>query len=277
MNWKIAVLVMVLGRHPSHKTAEKYRAGTHDKKRQHNYPKQTEGRRDIISKVILYNQLNETVGKIYPRRAKQLVLNGRAIWLDEGQAVQIVQNIMDIPSEIKKEEISMIDEHACITNGEREEAVHALEEVDVLLMYQAKQNVNDKRNLIGHVAAYLFALPFWGIVFSGIFLNMNHPHPMWRNFTSSLSQIWELTPHLPEEYLWITHNIWNSAEINFVSRNVPGLWYVTVGIMLAWGFWIAVRVVRRVKTPVMQKVWAMLTKKDKPDPIVQEYNRLKSL
>jgi hypothetical protein len=43
--------------------------------------------------------------------------------------------------------------------------------------------------------------------------------------------------------------------------------------MIAWGCWIAVRAAK----PIRIKIRALLGKKAKPDPVVEEYNRLKSL
>ena len=142
----------------------------------------------------------------------------------------------------------------------------ALESADELLLYQAKQNVNDKRNLIRHVAVFIISLPVLLFFYAGVFQQVQHPR--WNNLQAAfltLDRAWE---YLPEEYTWAIARV-NNLQWYFRHGYTPAIWYVIVGAMLAWGMWIAFRIAKRVV--------GLLKRKVKADPVVLEYNRLKRM
>jgi len=232
----------------------------------------------VIGKVTLYNQRNEIIGSIYPRRAKQLVLGGRAVWLDEGRVLQTMPNETGTSSAFDKEEVSMVSESAYSSNGEREKPDRVFDEADALLLYRAKQNVRDKANLIKHIVAYLISLPILGVFFVTVFMDraLSFPHPQWWRFNGAFRHVWDIMPYLPEEHGWAVFNLWDTAELILQFDYTPRVWYVIVGVMIAWGFWILRRLVKFVIRPAFKRFWVGSAKKAKPDPIILEYNRLKN-
>jgi len=190
------------------------------------------------------------------------VLKGRATWLDEGSSLQIVSDIADSSSKTIKEEKTVIDDNVFQSNDRPKTAAAVADsgEADVLLMYQAKQNVEDKKNLIKHVVAFIAAWPAL-IIFH---VSANGVHPRWWSISHDLSA---LSAYIPEEYAWLMGNI----EWYFLSGYVPSIWYVSVGMVLAWGGWIAVRIAKRTVKRFQTR------SKAKPDPVLQEYNRLKNM
>ena len=126
----------------------------------------------------------------------------------------------------------MVDENVCHTNGKPKETTHTLEKLDALLLYQAKLNVKEKKNMIMNAVAYIATWLVLGVLYDGIFANRIH------------------------------------------------LWNVIIGVMLAWGCWIAIRIVKHVKhtvKPLAMKIRARFIRETKPDPVMQEYNRLKNM
>jgi len=248
-------------------------AGTQNKKRLSNSgqaPRTKNGRnhlarnlgrsRDFIESITLYDQRNKKIGNIYPRRAKQLVLKGRASWLDEGSSLQIVSNITDSSSTTIKEEKAVIDDNVFQSNNRPKAAMSDPGEADVLLMYQAKQNVKDRKNLIRHVIAFLAAWPVLAIFHN----SASGVHPRWWDISQNLNHVIEF---IPEEYAWVLNDI----EWFFFSRYTPEIWYVFLGAVLAWGGWLALRIAKRVVKRFRT------SSKVKPDPVLQEYNRLKGM
>jgi len=189
--------------------------------------------------------------------------------LNEGQSIQLVQDVTDTASELKKEEVSMTDENVYPTNGVRNVNESTSKEADVLLMHQAKQNVKDKQIMLRHMVAYPIAWLGMGAFYWFILLGyqLSFPHPRWWRFNDVFSQIGEVMPYIPSEHLWIFADIHDVAEHYLRFNYIPRIWYVFIGVMLAWGGWIIIKAIKHVKIP---------NKKVKPDPVVQEYNRLKN-
>ena len=107
--------------------------------------------------ITLYNQHREKVGETYPRRAKQLVRNGRAAWIEEKVSLQLTATDQ---SPALKEESIVVDRNDLTTNDSNRVEKHQLEfiEDDNLLKYLAQKNVLDRRNLIKHIVAFFVAL-----------------------------------------------------------------------------------------------------------------------
>ena len=190
------------------------------------------------------------------------MLKGKAAWLDEGSSLQIVSNITDSSSTTIKEEKTVIDDNVFQSNDRPKATVIVADsdEADVLLMYQAKQNVKDKKNLIKHVVAFIAAWPALAI----FHISANGVHPRWWSISHDLNA---LSAYIPEEYDWVLSNI----QWYFLSGYVPGIWYVSLGAVLAWGGWIAIRIAKRTAKKFRT------SSKAKPDPVLQEYKRLKSM
>ena len=104
--------------------------------------------------IVLYNQNHERVGETYPRRAKQLIRNGRATWLEEGQILLINANHEPYPPE--QEEPIMTTYQNNGTTVPPPPETHEMS--DDLLLYLAKKNVAEKRSLVRHAIAYALAL-----------------------------------------------------------------------------------------------------------------------
>jgi len=205
------------------------------------------------------------VGTTYPRRAKQLIKNGRAAWLEEGQTLQLSPT----PAVIKEDTL-MVDGIGYSTNNSKvitETTEVPVTDSDELLMYKARQNVRNKKNLIKHFFAFIAAWPILAIVYGTLVQNASHPQA-WR-IQDTMRTIDSLAPHIPEDYWWVIDNM--AWFLNGVIRNyVPSIWYVILGVMLAWGTWIALRVAKQI-------LIKLNTKKAKQDPIMQEYERLKNM
>lgn len=205
------------------------------------------------------------MGTTYPRRAKQLIKNGRAAWLEEGQTLQLSPT----PAVIKEDTL-MVDGIGYSTNNSKvitETTEVPVTDSDELLMYKARQNVRNKKNLIKHFFAFIAAWPILAIVYGTLVQNASHPQA-WR-IQDTMRTIDSLAPHIPEDYWWVIDNM--AWFLNGVIRNyVPSIWYVILGVMLAWGTWIALRVAKQI-------LIKLNTKKAKQDPIMQEYERLKNM
>jgi len=199
------------------------------------------------------------------------VLNKRATWLDEGQSAKLITG----PSINLKEETHMIDDNVYPANDNTERPIPTMPEVDALLMHQAKQNVKDKRNLARHIIAYIAAWPALGIFFAGIIQNMQHPR--WWNIQNILEETRQMPSSHTPTYHSAVHDLSWTLEAYFRHNYVHPIWYVITGIMLAWGGWIVFRIAKRAKRPILERFWSIARKKVKPDPIIQEYNRLKNM
>jgi len=223
-----------------------------------------------IEIITLYDPRNKRIGNIYPRRAKQLVLTGRAIWLEEGHSLQMISDASS--AAILEEEIPMTEDTVYLTNDNTEVRATTVAEVDSVLLYQARLNVKDKGNLIKHLIAYAIAVPVLGIFFYAVLENATHPQ-WWRASRVFVSELGYVTAYLPEEMHWRVHEAIHFADRYFGRGHTPTIWYVIVGAMLAWGGWILHRIIKRVAKPIARRF--RNRGKAKLDPVMEEYNRLK--
>jgi len=188
----------------------------------------------------------------------------------------MISNITDSSSENIEEETFMIDNGVYLTNGEPVAAARISEKTDALLLYQAKQNVKDKKNLIKHLVFYVVTWISLGFLFATVINNMTHPH--YHSIRNNLNSLQEIAaPYISEDEVrwtvrWLADEVWWAVNQYLGPRYMPNVWYVSLGVMLAWGGWIVVRIVRR----GAKSIKAHSTKKGKPDPVMQEYNRLKN-
>ena len=114
--------------------------GTHDKKQLK--PIERSG---TVDKITVYDHEHEIVGETFVRRAKQLVLKGRAKWADNAQSAIMLLNV---PADASKEDTKMVNNQEYIDLREAAETPEiGAEPSRDLLMYMAEQNVEKKRNL----------------------------------------------------------------------------------------------------------------------------------
>jgi len=219
--------------------------------------------------ITLYNERHESVGTTYPRRAKQLVLKGRATWLEEGRTLQLTPNTNGengLPLMTIEEESTMNDEKTYETNDE-------------LLLYIAKQNVAQKKNLRRNIIAYIVAWLLLGLSYDAFVANIMH-NIRWR--ANELSDHWN--SFLETSRALQSWRIEDAIDqmIRTAHRTPPPLWYVVIGAMLAWGTWIVFRIWKIHGESIRRffgrlRPWAKPEKPLKPDPVIAEYQRLKAL
>lgn len=219
------------------------------------------------------------MGNTYPRRAKQLVHNGRAVWLEENSTIKLLDDEPETaPPPASKERILMEETTVFLNNGATPIDLAG----DDLLMYQAKQNVKDKKNLKIHVILFLVVFPF----IAGLNFTSTTSHGILHNEARNLqarayhaeNQTNVLQEQIPEA---AAHNIFTlidaahsaSNEMHHVAstQGPSNAWYVVFGAYLAWGAWIAYRIVKIIVPNLSRKTGRKL------DPVVLEYNRLKSM
>jgi len=169
----------------------------------------------------------------------------------------------------------MIDTNVYPTNGEPIVLADDMPDADALLLYKAKQNVKRRRNLIKHILAFIVAWPILAIFYASTISNTVHPR--WWSMSNRLQELNSLFQYLPEEHYWILDDLIHNVSWYFRNGHTPGIWYMLMGAMLAWGGWIAVRFISIAVLPLARKLRSGVTKKEKPDPIMQEYNRLKNM
>jgi len=199
------------------------------------------------------------VGTTYPRRAKQLVRNGRATWLEEGRTLQLTPESDILTPAIIEEETHKDDK---ITNDKAETYISGNTESDDLLMYLAKKNVQDKKILKRHALAFIVAVLILGMLYG---VSHSSHHPMHWRISDSMNGLHTAMQHIPEDYTWLVLNAVRTME-SILFNHTPPIWYMLAGALLLWGAWIAVHFVN---------VFNRKRKNAKPDPVMLEYKRLK--
>ena len=169
----------------------------------------------------------------------------------------------------------MVDDGMYPTNGDPITANYDTEKTDAVLLYQAIQNVNEKKKLVRHMVAYVFAWIAMVLFESQIVQRINYSG--WWNILDVIQNINQARPYIPEPYVWSVDWLVGTMDWYFRESYTHSIWYVLLGVMLAWGVWIAFCIIQRVSSPIKNKILAMYTQKARPDPIMQEYNRLKGI
>ena len=225
--------------------------------------------RDAVEPISLYDPSDHMIGRVYPRRAKQLVLKGKAVWLDEDRTLRL---ITDIPSAKNlEEERTVTDDTLYPNNGRPEPPASGGSAPDALLLYQAKQNVRDKKNLIRHTIAFAAVCLLLLVVYEEVVSDAIHP--AWRAVDRTVQSLHDVLPYIPEDQWWPVNEATWQLEASYTYNYVPNVWYVFVGALLAWGGWILFRFIKRAAF----KFRAASARKSRPDPVLQEYRRLKNL
>ena len=114
----------------------------------------------------------------------------------------------------------MVDEEAYPTNGEPKAEDSVLEEADALLLYRAKQNVGDKKNLVKHVVAYIVAWPILGLLFVGIISEMRPYTWSWWRIRDALVSIELTRPQLSADYQWAVNESEYHWAVDELAWNV---------------------------------------------------------
>jgi len=192
----------------------------------------------------------------------------------------MTSNIADSSSVTIEEENLMNSDSVYHTNGEPSATTHTIpkadSKADALLLYQAKQNVNDKKNLQRHLVAFIAMWPVLVVFYNTIVNNITNP--LWRGIQPAINHLQQGMGYWRnQDYVWAAEEIIANMEWHFVHAYTHFIWYVILGMMLAWGCWIAVRVAKHISKPIKQRLRAIASKKPRPDPVILEYNRLKSM
>ncbi|MCL1997733.1 MAG: hypothetical protein FWG65_03095 [Turicibacter sp.] len=223
--------------------------------------------------IVLYNSNDERIGNIFPRRAKQLVLKGRAIWLEEGQSVKIAES-----STFTKEEKSMTDEK--LSNGTPYEPPYTAVPHDETLLEQAKKNLAARRNLLKLLAFNILAWVLLLVAYDVIFTDLSHPRA-WQinNAQNHLAEVeTQLNAMLnagtigQNTFNNLTSSISNADNaLRWVSNtHVSPIFYVLMGVMLMWSAWTAMQIVKYLANSPFR-----ISKRQ--DSLTREYHRLKRI
>ena len=214
--------------------------------------------------ITLYNQHREKVGETYPRRAKQLVRNGRAAWLEDKVSLQLIAT--DQPPALKEENI-MVDRNVLPSNDDSQAEKHQLEfvEDDNLLKYLARKNVQDRKNLIKHVIAFCAALLVFNIMMGST------TYELATEARLAVNDLNRVMITQTEEYGFELRHA--RRVLQSVYRMTNPVFVFFGGAMAAWGGWILFCVSVR----VYKKFRMRILKIPMPDPVATEYARLKSM
>ena len=210
---------------------------------------------NLIENIKIVGEHEEEIGETYPRRAKQLVKNGRAIWLEDGVSIQLVNkepNDMYTNNgvEIKPPPMPLVDETE-----------------DKLLLYLAKRTIAKKKELLRHVIAYVISWFTLAVLNGARFFITDHPRQWAANSARDLLHHYARYATVDRVQEVMDNAAW---QIGVVTRNhVSPLWYALLGAMAFWSVLIIVKA----------KSYFALKGEMKPgkvDPVLQEYQRLKN-
>ena len=109
-------------------------------------------------KVTVFNDSETKIGQTFFRRAKQLVVKGRAVWRDENRTEICM---------IKNPEIMFLNEE------ETKMEFNDLEQNNEAVLIAAKTNVRLRRNFLRHLIAFIIAAPLILVVFQSSIENLN--------------------------------------------------------------------------------------------------------
>jgi len=264
--------------------------------------------------IVLYDVNHERVGETYPRRAKQLLRSGRALWLEEDVSMTLIL-AQDIPTPPTKEDAIIMTEPLLTNDGvamEVESVAPPITTSDDLLMYVAKQNIDRKRSLFRHVAAFVMTLVllttidyvfvsedsltahssnpvlFRDVVdllgFAGVD-NLRGPANSTHYSLRGPGGFWSVlyNNNGSTDFHWIdgqvvvdfsnaAHFFDQSIGIIPASHTTFNFRHFALGVMLTWGLWIAIRGVKVTRVYLQGRE----PKSARPDPVTQEYQRLRA-
>jgi len=264
--------------------------------------------------IVLYDENHERVGETYHRRAKQLVRSGRAVWIEDGQSLQMAsQQTPEIPAPPPVKEELIMTENVFTNNGiapempETPEIPHATG-VNELRMYLAKQNVARKRNLVKNIVAYVLVwallLPFGMVSFtsytshSSMGSRVERTAPFGRVITYNTDN--RLEAYIVENiYQYITnafqgfsgtevwaHSVETMPSFEIVPRHTETVRYVhpsTRSGSNSWFFMVGIMfawgiwILTQGISMSRQHLQNRPRRPHKPDPVELEYQRLSSM
>jgi hypothetical protein len=179
---------------------------------------------------------------------------------------------------VQKEDESKMEESLYVSNGSPS-VTYKESKPDKLLMYKAKQNVKDRRNLVKHILVFIAICPVLLIFYTGV-VQSAMSNAYW-DFISAIGILSSGIPYTADYINQIYDHLLWLVDLHFFRGYTPGYWYVLMGIMLAWFGWIMQRIFRRVYKRVYRLVIGIFrggsAGKERPDPVMQEYKRLKGL
>jgi len=215
----------------------------------------------MVQQLAVYDESGAQVGMTFPKRARQLISKQRALWHDDSHTA-----IKLLPE--PNEEVAM-DVHQEDDLDKSKEAV-GFAGSDELLMYIAKKNVKEKKNLIKHIIAYILSWPIIVVFYEAVISNTNHPSAeSWNRATRAVEaariQNLNATAHLS------ISDAQRAMQAHLNSLTHP-IMYIIIGVMIAWGVMILASIVKRIIAYRIQRV-----SKAKRDPVQMEYQRLKGL
>ena len=218
----------------------------------------------MIEQLTVYDENGAQVGMTFPKRARQLINKQRAVWNDDSHTS--IRLLPEVKEEVPVDDYLSEDEY---------EGSPGFTGSDDLLLYLARKNVREKRNLIRHVMAYIAAWPIVGLFYSRIIIHTLHPSPSrWR--TDHMNDMLRDLAYI-RAITWSStsraaiNNVYNGLQ-TLVDQLTHPIMNIIFGIMIAWGFWIAVRIVNHI---VMLR--SRRAKTTRLDPVQQEYRRLKGM
>jgi len=212
----------------------------------------------MIQQLAVYDESGTQIGMTFPKRARQLINKQRALWNDDTHtSIRLVpDSAEDAPGYPKDDR-----DGALVLSGS-----------DDLLLYRAKKNVSEKRNLVKHVVAYIAIWPVILLFYAAILSRITHPAhaQVW----DAIAALDDIRQYVPLGAMWSiytaerhVHGIVNSLTHPFM--------YVIIGFMIAWAAWIIARVIKRIVTRII--ISRTFVRKAKPDPVQMEYQRLKDM
>ena len=212
----------------------------------------------MIDQLAVYDENGTQIGMTFPKRARQLISKQRAVWHDDAHTA-----IRLLPE--PKEEASVDDYLDDVFDDSPPPAGS-----DDLLLYLARKNVQEKRNLTRHVIAYILAWPVVAIIYAAVFENTRHP-AYWRWRSNFIWALEDIRSYLPEESSWLADNVYRNMS-SIVRNLTHPAWHYIICAMLIWGGWITCQAIKR-----STRLRAGRTGRVKPDPVQQEYQRLKDM
>ena len=237
-----------------------------------------------MNPVTLYDENHVRVGETYPRRAKQLVRSGRAVWLDEGKTLQTRATGASSSANAERPAIPLglvKKENESMETFNNDGATVTSDLAEDMLMKQARKNVTERRSLIKHTFG-IFAAVFGGsFVYFAILQNFIRIESTmhWR-MRSHIHELEWILSDIPVQYAHLEYahrlndTIWRMREFT-LNAHVPYLWVFMMGAISAWGVWNLVRIVKYVRKNVN---FTFRRKPSvKPDAVMREYLRLKNL
>jgi len=217
---------------------------------------------DLIQQIAVINENGTQIGMTFPKRAKQLIARQRALWHNDSHtAICLLPEL--------KEEVILDKDFTYNTNDGFKEAPRCAKSDD-LLLYLAKKNVAERKNLIKQAVIYAIAWTVLLVVYAGFWDGADNY--LSREGRNAINTLEVSMPFIPEAY--VPNIEYAIAVINtytYMYQRPVGNYIL--GAMFAWGGWIVFHAIKRAAENSRPKG----AKRIKPDPVAVEYQRLKNI